>query len=74
MPVGSTELDNSFGETGYGGPEPPAGSGQHQYKVILYALNTDTIDISGQPSFAEFEQAVKNITLAKATLTGVFGR
>src|SRR5512147_1871949 len=27
MPPGSAELKNSFGETGYGGPQPPKGTG-----------------------------------------------
>jgi len=27
MPKGAVELKNSFGETGYGGPQPPRGSG-----------------------------------------------
>jgi len=29
MPGGAVELKNSFGETGYGGPQPPKGSGEH---------------------------------------------
>ena len=33
MPTGSIELDNSFGESGYGGPQPPRGSGSHEYEI-----------------------------------------
>lgn len=31
LPRGSKELDNSYGENGYGGPQPPKGSGVHNY-------------------------------------------
>ena len=39
MPQGAQELKNSFGETGYGGPQPPRGSGDHPYVFTLYALS-----------------------------------
>ena len=39
MPAGSIELKTSWGRTGYDGPQPPVGSGSHEYVAILYALN-----------------------------------
>ena len=35
MPLGSVELRNSFGDTGYGGPQPPKGTGDHPYVFTL---------------------------------------
>ena len=72
MPTGCVELNNSFGTCGYGGPEPPAGSGEHQYKMVLYALNVDSIDLSGQVTQTQFETAVSGISLGSAELSGVF--
>ena len=39
MPPGAVELKNSFGNIGYGGPQPPKGSGEHPYVVTLHALD-----------------------------------
>jgi Raf kinase inhibitor-like YbhB/YbcL family protein len=38
--VGVAEGQNSFGQTGYGGPMPPAGHGKHRYFFKLYALDS----------------------------------
>jgi Raf kinase inhibitor-like YbhB/YbcL family protein len=74
MPAGSIELDNTWGETGYGGPEPPPGSGDHDYELIVYALDIGTLDLPQQNTYDEFESAVADHVLAQASWTGTFGR
>ncbi len=74
MPAGAVELKNSFGEIGYGGPQPPKGSGDHPYVVTLYALSVPKLDITGQTSLAAFKKALDGKILATATITGMFGR
>jgi Raf kinase inhibitor-like YbhB/YbcL family protein len=74
MPSGAVELQNSFGKPGYGGPQPPSGSGDHPYVFTLYALKVPKVDLSKSPSLAAFKQAVEGQTLATATITGYFGR
>ena len=74
MPQGAAELKNSFGETGYGGPQPPRGSGDHPYVFTLYALSVPQIKIGKSAGLAAFQQALEGKTLATATLTGYFGR
>lgn len=74
MPAGCTELNNTFGTKGYGGPQPPAGSGDHQYRIIMYALNTEKLSFSNTSTVASFKQAIQGKTLGQAQLTGVFGR
>jgi hypothetical protein len=74
MPPGAVELNNSFGETGYGGPQPPRGSGDHPYVFILYALSAAKIDIGKSAGLDAFKQALEGKILATATLTGYFGR
>jgi Raf kinase inhibitor-like YbhB/YbcL family protein len=74
MPAGAVELKNSFGETGYGGPQPPRGSGDHPYLVTLYALNEARLELPIQTSLAAFNKALEGKILATSTVTGMFGR
>jgi Raf kinase inhibitor-like YbhB/YbcL family protein len=74
MPAGAVELRNSFGETGYGGPQPPKGSGDHPYVVTLYALNEAHLELPTQTSLAAFKKALDGKVLATSTVTGMFGR
>jgi Raf kinase inhibitor-like YbhB/YbcL family protein len=74
MPPGAVELKNSFGEMGYGGPQPPRGSGDHPYVVTLYALNVAKLDPPGSTSLAAFKKTLDGKILATCTITGMFGR
>jgi Raf kinase inhibitor-like YbhB/YbcL family protein len=74
MPPGAQELKNSFGATGYGGPQPPRGSGDHPYVFTLYALSAPKVEVSKSAGIAAFKQALEGKILATATLTGYFGR
>jgi Raf kinase inhibitor-like YbhB/YbcL family protein len=74
LPEGSRELINSFGDTGYGGPEPPTGSGDHPYVFTLYALSVEKLDIGAKTSLSAFRKALEGKTLATATITGLYGR
>ncbi|HAY20675.1 YbhB/YbcL family Raf kinase inhibitor-like protein [Desulfobacca acetoxidans] len=74
LPAGARELRNSFGEIGYGGPQPPKGTGDHPYVATLYALNVKELDLPGKPSLAAFQKALEGKILATATITGFYGR
>ncbi len=74
MPPGSLELVNSFGFRGYGGPQPPPGSGDHPYVFTVYALSVDKVEVPDAPSIEEFEKAISPYVLDKASITGYFGR
>jgi Raf kinase inhibitor-like YbhB/YbcL family protein len=74
MPAGTVELQNSFGTTGYGGPQPPRGSGDHPYVFTLYALSVPKVTLGQTAGLAAFQQALEGKILATATLTGYFGR
>lgn len=71
---GFTELINTFGECGYGGPQPPPGTGKHKYKIMVYALDTDDLQVSDEPTLKEFTAAVKKHILASGQLVGTFSR
>lgn len=73
MPAGSKELYNSYGSLGYGGPEPPKGSGPHPYVVTLYALDS-AIDLPAGSSLAAFTRAIEGHVLSAAKITGIYER
>ena len=62
---------NSRGNAGYTGPCPP--SGTHHYVFTLYALDR-TLGLSGTPSHADIEAAIKGHVLAMTVLTGTYKR
>jgi Raf kinase inhibitor-like YbhB/YbcL family protein len=74
MPHGSIELKNSFGEIGYGGPQPPKGTGDHPYVFTLYALGVEKLDLGTNVSLSAFKKALDGKILGSATITGKFGR
>ena len=74
MPTGAVELDNSFGKPGYGGPQPPPGSGDHPYVATLYALNVPRLDLKQHTDLADFHKAMEGKILATAKITGYYGR
>jgi Raf kinase inhibitor-like YbhB/YbcL family protein len=74
MPKGCFELANYFGGIGYGGPQPPKGTGDHSYVVTLYALDADKLPLSFNTSLSDFKKALIKKILATASITGKYGR
>jgi Raf kinase inhibitor-like YbhB/YbcL family protein len=60
---------NSFGELGYGGPQPP--SGVHRYFFHLFALDTE-LALPPGASRAEVDRAMEGHALAEARLMGLY--
>jgi hypothetical protein len=74
LPGGAMELRNTFGEIGYGGPEPPKGSGTHQYEISVHALRVGSLGLGPRSSPSECDRALKENVLATATVIGLFER
>ncbi len=74
MPWRSVELLNTFGTKGYGGPQPPAGSGKHYYDTTIFALDVENIELTGRVSEQELLITIKPHILDKAVIRGLFGR
>ena len=72
MPTGAKELITNYGRPGYGGPQPPAGTGDHEYEAVLYALNAPHLGLPEAVTRAEFEEALEGKVLDQAELTGIF--
>ncbi len=59
--------ETDYGETVYGGPNPP--DGVHTYEFRLYALDTK-LDFSTPPTKAELEEEMEGRVLDQAELDG----
>jgi Raf kinase inhibitor-like YbhB/YbcL family protein len=76
MPEGAIQSRTDFGAPGYGGPCPPAGDKPHHYHITVFAVDVDKLPDAkdDQASAALVGFDLHFHTLAKATLTGVYGR
>ena len=72
-PDGGVNGNNSWGETGYRGPCPPTGSGDHWYYFKVYALDT-TLNLSEGFSYDDFTTAGQGHVLQEANVYGTYRR
>jgi Raf kinase inhibitor-like YbhB/YbcL family protein len=76
MPKGAIQSRTDFGSGGYGGPCPPPGDKPHRYQITVFAVDVDTLpnakDDNTSAALVGFD--LNFHTLAKATLTGMYGR
>ena len=61
--------DNDFGTRGYGGPQPPAGHGDHHYYFWVYALDTR---VQGTPDREAFLSRYADHIVEQNRLVGVY--
>lgn len=73
LPAGSVELRSGFGDTGYGGPQPPRGSSPHEYLITIYALNTPQLELGPTSPYTQFQTELTGRVLDSADLVAVFG-
>jgi Raf kinase inhibitor-like YbhB/YbcL family protein len=76
MPKGAIQSRTDLGTTGYGGPCPPAGDKPHRYQITVFAVDVDKLPFAKNSgsSGATVGFDLHFHTLAKATLTGLYGR
>ena len=74
MPAGAVTVKDDAGVAGYLGPCPPKGDPQHHYNFQIFAVDVDKLDADANASPAYVGFNLHFHTLAKATLTGVWGR
>jgi Raf kinase inhibitor-like YbhB/YbcL family protein len=72
LPGDSMELRNSYGDNGYGGPNPPRGSGAHEYEITVYALDIPSLDLGPYATLKDCTAAMHGHLLASATVVGSF--
>jgi Raf kinase inhibitor-like YbhB/YbcL family protein len=76
LPKGAIQTRSDYGSVGYGGPCPPAGDKPHHYQITVFAVDVDKLpdpkDDKASPALVGFD--LHYHSLAKATLTGLYGR
>jgi len=73
-PKAAIEARTDFGVPGYGGPCPPKGDKPHRYQITVFAVDVEKLDADESATAAVVGFNLHFHTLAKATLTGVWGR
>jgi len=72
MPPGALEFRNSFGDIGYGGPQPPRGSGAHIYEITIYALSLEAVSLGPYAPLEELLEKIRPHIVATAVTSGTF--
>ena len=76
MAPGAIQSRTDFGFDGYGGPCPPQGDKPHHYQITVFAVDADKLpdakDDSASAALVGFDLHFH--TVAKVTLTGLYGR
>jgi phosphatidylethanolamine-binding protein (PEBP) family uncharacterized protein len=72
-PAGAQEWPNDYGDTGYGGPQPPIGDDPHRYVFRLFALDAPPELSPGAP-LEDVRAELDRRRLATGTLVGLFAR
>lgn len=72
-PSSGREWPNSFGTTGWGGPQPPVGDHPHRYCFRLYAMAAPP-ELPARPRTEDVHRATRESAIASGTLVGRFGR
>ena len=74
MPADARELPNRAGRIGYSGPQPPVGSGVHDYEVTIFALDVPHLGVDPDSTLDHVTSAMAGHMLARASVVGLFGR
>jgi Raf kinase inhibitor-like YbhB/YbcL family protein len=70
-PGGAVQGKNDFGETGYGGPQPPFGT--HRYYFKVFALDR-TLDLKPGAKRRDVDAATKGHVIAQGQLMGKYSK
>jgi Raf kinase inhibitor-like YbhB/YbcL family protein len=72
-PKGAVQSRTDFGVPGYGGPCPPKGDPPHHYQFTIFAVDVPKLEGDENTTAATVGFMLHFHTLAKATLTGIWG-
>ncbi|MFP4499031.1 MAG: YbhB/YbcL family Raf kinase inhibitor-like protein [Vulcanimicrobiota bacterium] len=69
LPGSAFELENDYGDMGYGGPGPP---NEHEYVINIYALSEGLTGVDENSTLEDVETEMKGKIVEKAQYSGVF--
>ncbi|WP_298160493.1 YbhB/YbcL family Raf kinase inhibitor-like protein [Brevundimonas sp.] len=72
VPLGAVEGRTDYGSPGFGGAAPPPGHGPHRYIFTVFAVDTETLDVTPDNSGAVFGFNLCFHTLARASITATY--
>ena len=72
VPPGAIEWTNDFGDTGYGGPCPPAGE-THTYLFTVHALNQQ-VEVADDASATEVVDLLNQTSILESSVSGTYAR
>ena len=72
LPSGAVQGRTDYGDAGFGGAAPPAGHGPHRYIFTVFAVDTETLEVSEDNSGAVYGFNLHFHTLAKAQITATY--
>lgn len=73
-PKGSLQIQNDYGQSGFGGACPPKGDKAHHYQFTVYALKVAKLPLKANSSGALAGYMIKGNALASATLEALYQR
>jgi Raf kinase inhibitor-like YbhB/YbcL family protein len=73
LPPGALTVRNDTGASTYNGPCPPKTDKPHHYHITVFAVDVDKLDPDATATPAVIGFNLHFHTLAKATLTGIWG-
>ena len=74
LPAGAVQGKGDLGRTGYLGPCPGKGSGDHHYVITLYAMKAAKLETEGGATPTMMTADAMRDSLGKATVTYTYGR
>ena len=73
-PLGSLQISNDYGISGYGGACPPPGHGDHRYRFTVHALLVEKLELPENASGALTGYMINANTIESATIEALYKR
>lgn len=74
LPGGAFHLKNDGGFPGFLGAAAPRGTGKHRYTAAIHAVDVEDLGLKAGEAASALPSALVKHSLARATITGLFGR
>ena len=73
-PAGSIQIQNDYGNRGFGGACPPEGHGVHHYRFTVHALSVEKLELPEDASGALAGYMINANTIESSTIESLYKR